>query len=93
MPTSRTSQDDPERKPPEVPPPIEGEPIEIEFSEAIAESIDDDAIEVTEFLEDDSVVMDLVEDVGEIEAASTSAKPTPPVPTPPVPPPPRSNSY
>ena len=72
MPTSRASQDDPERKPPEVPPHVEGEPIEIEFSEAIAESIDDDAIEVTEF-EDVSVVMELVEEVGEIEAVATSS--------------------
>ncbi len=92
MPTSRASQDDPERKPPEVPPHVEGEPIEIEieFSDAIAESLNDEAIEVTEF-EDVSVVMELVEEVGEIEAVATSsisAEPTPPVPAPPVPPPP-----
>ena len=62
--------------------------IEIEFSDAIAESIDDDAIEVTEFL-DDSADLEAVEVVGESGAVVASLESaSPPVPAPPVPPPP-----
>ena len=93
MPTSRESQDEPERTPPPLPsPPLtdlspqdesEADVVEIDFTEAIAED-DDEPLEVTEFLDESQAVA-----VVGAEAKTVIAAPEPPPPAkPPEPPPP-----
>ena len=99
MPTSRESQDEPERKPPPLPSPptglsphgesaadkIDDDAAEIDFSEAIAVN-DDELLEAIEFLEESPEVAVVG---AEAVTVAVTPEPSPPVKPPEPPPPPK----